>query len=643
VKRYTLQNLREAMRDIALVESSTERIEATGNTLDEAILEAAKKAGTSPETLEYEIVDRGAKGVAGIGTFQYRILAKINNELQNSHSEYKEKEEILDGSYRIRMTAGKVYLKIIPPKKGGRSVSVYEIIEVLRGRTKAKFDRKKVDSIVNKEGNKFEFLAYFENDPTQDASAKCSISPDEMSASIILFPPGMDGIDITSRMIQSHLNNEGLYDNIAEEKIKDLVDNPVYYEPTVVISGKPPRNGETARIKCHFEISPPEYVLRADKDVFDTREFANIQNVKKGDVIAEKVPLTLGTPGITVTGKSVQATDGADKTLLVGANVTLSDDETKAIAAIDGLARMSGDRVVVDPVYTVNGDAGLKTGSIKFVGSVVVKGNVEDYGEIYADGDINILGTVGNAKLKALGNIYVRRGISGGVDCQVTSGESIVSRFVENCQVMVEKFLIVSDGIVNSEVVSLESIVCRGKRASIVGGSLSAANALDTKTLGSVSGSRTMVEVGIDPRLRLEEKRLSQLVQDASKKIQSLKDMVRLLERRVHQERSMNKKPEELKDVLLELKIAIEQLNEHMAERRENEYKLEAIRTELESQERKGSVNVYRWVYPGVTISVCGESFKLQQEMMFKTFVYRDGIVSVQPYEDPKIEGAKNK
>jgi uncharacterized protein (DUF342 family) len=51
-------------------------------------------------------------------------------------------------------------------------------------------------------------------------------------------------------------------------------------------------------------------------------------------------------------------------------------------------------------------------------------------------------------------------------------------------------------------VISNKKIICDGKRATIVGGHLRAADEIHAKTLGSIAGSETILEVGYDPKSR---------------------------------------------------------------------------------------------------------------------------------------------
>ncbi len=62
--------------------------------------------------------------------------------------------------------------------------------------------------------------------------------------------------------------------------------------------------------------------------------------------------------------------------------------------------------------------------------------------------------------------------------------------------------MVVTDGIIHSFVDANRMILCQGRRAQIVGGRLRASEEVNSKVLGSVAGTETVVEVGYDPRSR---------------------------------------------------------------------------------------------------------------------------------------------
>ena len=76
----------------------------------------------------------------------------------------------------------------------------------------------------------------------------------------------------------------------------------------------------------------------------------------------------------------------------------------------------------MEPVYTIEGDVNLKTGNVLFLGTVFVKGNVEDGFSVKAAGNIEIMGSVGKCLLDAEGDIIVHQGIAGKTEGRVRAG-----------------------------------------------------------------------------------------------------------------------------------------------------------------------------------------------------------------------------
>src|SRR5690606_32795771 len=108
----------------------------------------------------------------------------------------------------------------------------------------------------------------------------------------------------------------------------------------------------------------------------DFKEVTNLNNIKKGQLIAERVPAGTGTDGRAVTGDPIPAKKGKEARLKAGKNVVVDQEQMKIYAAIDGLVTITErDKINVFPVYEVNGDVDYAIGNIDFVGNVVIRGN----------------------------------------------------------------------------------------------------------------------------------------------------------------------------------------------------------------------------------------------------------------------------
>ena len=126
----------------------------------------------------------------------------------------------------------------------------------------------------------------------------------------------------------------------------------------------------------------------------------------------------------------------------------------------------------------------------------------------------------------------------------------MVAKFIENARIEVEENVLVSDGIIHSFVDANKRILCQGKRASIVGGRLRAANEIHGKTLGSVAGTETILEVGIDPK---RKEKLSQALGRKDELEKSLEELVRNISTLENLKKVQRDFPEEKQANLAEL------------------------------------------------------------------------------------------
>jgi uncharacterized protein (DUF342 family) len=132
-----------------------------------------------------------------------------------------------------------------------------------------------------------------------------------------------------------------------------------------------------------------------------------------GDPLAKKVPLTEGKQGFTVTGTPLDAVAGEDIELQVGEGTAISPKNDKIlVSTLVGLPRFIDNGMEVDPVYRIK-NVDISTGHIKFIGSVIIDGDVCEGMKVTATGDITIGGFVESATLDAGGDITIGSGIIG--------------------------------------------------------------------------------------------------------------------------------------------------------------------------------------------------------------------------------------
>jgi uncharacterized protein (DUF342 family) len=298
-----------------------------------------------------------------------------------------------------------------------------------------------------------------------------------------------------------------------------------------------------------------------------------------------------------------------------------------ALATINGQVLVTAGRISVEPIYTVEGDVNLKTGNILFLGTVFVKGNVEDGFTVKAAGNIEVMGSVGKCTLDAEGDIIVHQGILGKGEGQVHAGINLVSKFIEHSRVQAEENVVASDGIIHSFVDANKRIMCQGRRASIVGGRLRATEEIHAKTLGSVAGTETILEVGLDPGRK--EKLTVALARKAEleRKLEELERNLRTLE---NLRKVVHSLPEEKAKSLTELADA---RSKALAELEEVNATIRQIEAYLAGLKLAGKVSASDRVFPGVKIFIKNESLVIRNEFRKVTFCLEGKEVRVTRYE----------
>jgi uncharacterized protein (DUF342 family) len=270
---------------------------------------------------------------------------------------------------------------------------------------------------------------------------------------------------------------------------------------------------------------------------------------------------------------------------------------------------------------------------VNALGSVEVKGNVEDGFSITAQGKIDVAGYVGKANLDAGGDIIVSRGINGGEGEEfgiITSGKTIWSSFIQNARVSAGEFVIVSAGIVNSNVVAQKKVLCKGKRAKIVGGHVRASEEVNAIILGSAGGTETLIEVGFDPRIKDEIEQLNQQrnafeteKDGVDLNLQGLKRQVRMQRRRLSKEKEQLF--EELRLQHNELHKRLEKIDEEI--RRKQEY--------LESLVLNGKISAAKRVLAGVTLRIRDVEYLVKEPYESSvTFILEDNFIRPIKFQD---------
>ena len=642
----TLEKLREDMNTLLQVDKNLHFVEVNADTIDEALADAVVQLDTKLANLHYEVVEKGSDGILGLGKKPWKIMVyqdpatvkkttRLASEGLFEEGEEGEVAQIVnrDGLYYIRHFKSDIMLKVLLPVGEGLPIELKDVLDEIKRPDTISFDEELVKKFVkNGTDNDYCVVGAYKHVPAGDVVIGVEVTKDEMKGSIVVSPPSMSGSEASFEMIKRAILQQGVVEAcINEDKIREFVDNPVYNNPYEVAAAIEPVDGHDAYISYNFETDPKKLKAQVDEEgKVDYKKLNNIQNVIADQPLAQKIPAERGKGGKTLFGRYLEAKNGKDIQIQLGANVKLDRDGVTIKAEIDGEVMLVNGKVTVEPIKYLDA-VNVKTGDVKFVGTVVIKGNVQEGYKVEAT-NIEVNGIVDKSRLEATGNIIVRQGIFGKGEGYVKAGKSLWAKFINDTTVEVEENVIVSDSIVNSNVTAMKNIVLRGKKAQIIGGHLMATEEICARKVGSPGGgTETILEVGVDPRAKKRLEELQNMQAKATKEYENCDLDIQTLE----QQKKLRKKlPQEKEEKLKTLKERCEQISEELENMTDE---INKIQEHLRDLKAIGKVKVEGDVYAGVKIYIRDVLDEVKIDTKGVTFFYDKAFSKRGPYEPPAL------
>ena len=642
----TLDKLREDMKTLLQVDKNLHFVEVNADTVDEALADAVVQLDTKLSNLHYEVVEKGSDGILGLGKKPWKIMVyqdpstvkktqRLASEGLFDLDEEGEETQITnrDGLYYIRHFKSDIMLKVLLPQGEGLPIELKDVLDEIKRPDTINYDEELIKKCV-KSGtdNDYTIVGQYKHVPAGDVVIGVEVSKDEMRGSIVVSPPSMSGSEASFDMIKRAILQQGVVEAcIDEDKIREFVDNPVYNNPFDVAFAIEPVDGHDAYISYNFETDPKKLKAQVDEEgKVDYKKLNNIQNVIADQPLAQKIPAERGKGGKTLFGRYLEAKNGKDIQIQLGANVKLDRDGVTIKAEIDGEVMLVNGKVTVEPVKYLDA-VNVKTGDVKFVGTVVIKGNVQEGYKVEAT-NIEVNGIVDKSRLEATGNIIVRQGVFGKGEGYIKAGKSLWAKFINDTTVEVEENVIVNDSIVNSNVTAMKNIVLRGKKAQIIGGHLMATEEICARKVGSPGGgTETILEVGVDPRAKKRLEELQNMQAKATKEYENCDLDIQTLE----QQKKLRKKlPQEKEEKLKTLKERCEQISEELEKMTDE---INKIQEHLRDLKAIGKVKVEGDVYAGVKIYIRDVLDEVKIDTKGVTFYYDKAFSKRGPYEPPSL------
>ena len=281
------------------------------------------------------------------------------------------------------------------------------------------------------------------------------------------------------------------------------------------------------------------------------RDLGDIICVKVGDPLAQKIPFTHGKPGYTVTGTPLEPVPGEDVELQPGEGTQISPkNENVLVSTLIGLPRFIENGMEVDEVYKIK-NVDISTGHVKFLGSVIIEGDVCEGMKVEATGDISVGGFVESATLIAGGDITIGSGIIGkkydtetidikdfSMSVNIQSGGDIFAKYCQYADISCNN-LRIENQLMHS-MLNVKERVWVGKEdkadGKLIAGYIKAGTSVSAGIVGATAGANTVVTfeekifeyndmlVDIENRLKEESAKTDELKAATNKLKQLPKD-----------------------------------------------------------------------------------------------------------------------
>ncbi|MEQ8861268.1 MAG: FapA family protein [Pseudomonadales bacterium] len=465
-----------------------------------------------------------------------------------------------------------------------------------------------------------------------DAGATVLVSADGLTA-CLTTTASYGGAPLDETAIRQALRDEHICDDlvIADAVTEALAQGEV--EKLIVAEGIPPKAGSDSYVELLVdltcEISRPREDDNGKVDHYSVREFVVVE---AGDRVLRRFPPTAGSAGRDVFGKSIAAQDGKDVPLPKEmSGVRPSDDDPDLfVAEFKGHPVAIPGGVRVDKTLPLD-FVDLRTGNVKFDGSVLVAGDVAAGVTVIATGDITVKGTVENAFLEAGGDLVVGCGITGS-ESAMSGGQrevmaeaagSVHAAFASGVRLQAGEDVVIKEYLNHCDTYASGHVLVgqSGGHGVIVGGRCHGCQGVSARVLGSAGSVPTRVRAGVHEALRRTQREALDERRGLVARLEQLNAMLASMQEEGGDDAAAGRN-----NLVDKVRRTIEDF-----ERRTSEVngRIDAISERLDSANAAAVVGDLH-VHPGVVVEIADAVLPLRSDSPGTRFVCRGGEIQTE-------------
>lgn len=325
-----------------------------------------------------------------------------------------------------------------------------------------------------------------------DGRVDITFDPGGVMANMILFAPQNGGRPITPEMVMQELANKGIVHGIDELDIREMVKTHVYDTPICVARADMPKRGQSGAVNFRYERDRKPKPHRDEFGITNYRELNVIVPIRRGEIIADIIPPTAGTPGTNIFGKPIPAEPGVPAKVTVGKNTAVTVDGKTIVASCDGHLVYGTGCFSVEDTVTIKSDLDMSVGNLSFFGDIHIKGNVMEGFIIAAGKNVRVDGTVFGGEIVAGGNVTI---VGGAVNTKIECGGNADIGFCDNTEIKANGN-VVSKQFAFCNIFCYGALTAKGSGGVIVGGKITSMRDVTAGIIGSEKYTATEINIG---------------------------------------------------------------------------------------------------------------------------------------------------
>ncbi len=425
---------------------------------------------------------------------------------------------------------------------------------------------------------------------------------------------------ITKRDVVWKLAEEKVRGGIIHKNISRMLEEKDITKTYLVAECNKPVDGKDGWFEFLFDTDVDTKPKILEDGSVDYSAYGNLPSVEENDKLVIYHPATASRDGENFWGERILAQKGKELAKLRGKGFYVSDDGREYFAKTAGRVKYEDERLIVEDVLEIRGDASISTGDIQFINDIHVFGNVLTGVRIHSSkGSIIVDGYVEAAELSAKCDVVLKNGMQGNNKGVIHAGGSVSGKFFE--QVSINSGGDVNaNAIMNSYVSAKQDIIVSGKFGIIIGGEVKAEREISATIIGNMSEVKTTVRAGIDGNPMVElvqlEKDYAAAETEQQRFAEALDRLEMLLAKSSDEELNMKK----IK--LIRQKINQEQVLIRLEKEREN-------LTEQIARMHSAKITILKVVYPGTSLSVNGRNTRVKEEVNSIEVVSKSGGIQM--------------